>query len=102
MTSSYPMSHALRDVAATAEERRAALEFEEQERAEQRRIKIESQTSPLNSPQERIRIWEELHRLRLPQRAEHKLVHVIAMQTALTVAQIQQEQQRRATPHGTL
>jgi hypothetical protein len=80
----------------TTMERRAAIEREAQERAAERQQRIASQCSPLHGPIERIRIWEELHGLALPRSPTHKLVRVIAMQTELTVRQVQEEQQRRA------
>lgn len=98
MISNRPLSHALHALVASDAERRAAVEMEEQERAAVRQQELQSQTSPLNDPQERIRIWEQLHALRLPIDAGHKLVHLIAMQTQLTIHQVQQEQQRRVHP----
>lgn len=79
-----------------AADRRAQVQREEQERAAERDKQIASQRSPLNEPQERIRIWEQLHGLRLPLAATHKLVRVIARQTELTVQQVHDEQLRRA------
>jgi hypothetical protein len=80
----------------TAEERRAAVIRADQEQAASRLERLASQTSPLNDPEERIRIWEKLHDLRLPRSADHNLVRVIAEQTDLTVQLVQQEQRRRA------
>ena len=54
------------------------------------------QSSTLNTPQERIRIWEQLHAITLPRDAAHRLIGVIAAQTGLTTAQIREEQQQRA------
>jgi uncharacterized protein YmfQ (DUF2313 family) len=88
------------DIAAgfgTTADRRAAVEREQQERAAERSKQLASQVSPLNEPQERIRIWERLHGLNLPVAASHKLVRVIATQTDLTIQQVQDEQKRRAT-----
>lgn len=77
-------------------DRRAAVQREEAERAAERKEQIASQSSPLNSPEDRIRIWERLHALTLPQSSTHRLVRVIAMQTELSVQQVQEEQRRRA------
>lgn len=77
-------------------DRRAAVQREEAERAAARKEQIASQSSPLNSPEDRIRIWERLHALTLPQSSTHRLVRVIAMQTELSVQQVQEEQRRRA------
>jgi hypothetical protein len=79
-----------------ANERRAAALRAEQERAELRTSKIEAQASPFTTPQERIRLWEDLHGLRLPVNADHRLVRVIATSTALTVREVQDEQVRRS------
>jgi hypothetical protein len=74
---------------------RAAVQRAQEERTQQRDRELAAQASPLNEPQERIRIWERLHALRLPLAPEHKLVRVIATQTELTVLQVREEQQRR-------
>ena len=79
-------------------DRRAAVQREEAERAAERKEQIASQSSPLNSPADRIRIWERLHALPLPTSSTHRLVRVIATQTELSVQQVQEEQRRRATP----
>lgn len=76
-------------------ERRAAVQRVDEERALARRQELDLQTSPINAPQERIRIWERLHALRLPTSATHPLVEVIAAQTELTLRDIKEEQQRR-------
>ena len=79
-------------------DRRAAVQREEAERAAERKEQIASQSSPLNTPEDRIRIWERLHALALPRSATHRLVRVIATQTELSVQQVQEEQRRRAAP----
>lgn len=78
-------------------EHRRRVQQATQERAAQRGIEIESQTSPVKNARERIQIWERLHALRLPSAPGHVLVHVIAKQTRLSVGQVREEQQRRAT-----
>jgi hypothetical protein len=84
------------DPSATAIERRAqalhAAELRTQERARQ----LEQQCSPMLSAEERIRLWEQLHALRLPRSGTHKLVELIATQTDLSLPQVHAEQQRRA------
>lgn len=77
-------------------DRRAAIQRADQERADLRRSQIEAQAAPATTPQERIRLWEDLHGLRLPRNADHKLVRVIARDTALTPRQVNEEQLRRA------
>jgi hypothetical protein len=80
-----------------ADERRAAVQQAEEERARLRHLRIEAQSSPFSTPQERIRLWEELHSLSLPRDRGHRLVRVIASQTALTLQDIHDEQARRAS-----
>jgi len=63
---------------------------------ERRQQALIEQASALNSPQARIRIWEQLHAITLPRDAAHRLIGVIAAQTGLTAAQIREEQQQRA------
>ncbi len=76
-------------------ERRAAAIRAEEERAQLRHSRIEAQSSPYATPQERIRLWEELHGLALPRDHDHRLVGVIATHTALTVKDVHDEQTRR-------
>lgn len=77
-------------------EHRRKVQQAASERAAERDSNLESQASPTKEPQERIEIWERLHALRLPRAAAHVLVPVIARQTRLTVAQVHEEQLRRA------
>ena len=86
-----PFSNAAMD----AGDRRAAIEHAEAERAQLRRSKIEAQGSPMTTPAARIRLWEDFHGLQLPRNAGHKLIDVIARDTALTVLDVQEEQLRR-------
>jgi hypothetical protein len=77
-------------------ERRAAILHAEQERAAARRLQLEALASPNSLPEERIRLWEQLHSLNLPRDAQHKLLSIIARDTALTLAEVQDEQLRRS------
>jgi|JRYI01.1.fsa_nt_gb hypothetical protein len=79
-------------------DRRAAAIRAEEERAQLRHSRIEAQSSPFATPQERIRLWEELHGLKLPRDRDHRLVRVIAANTALTVQDVHDEQTRRHGP----
>lgn len=88
-----PSSHVL---LGDPKEHRRRVQQAASERAAQRTSELESQASPAKEPRERIGIWEQLHALRLPQASGHVLVRVIAKQTRLTVAQVHEEQQRRA------
>lgn len=78
-------------------DRRLAVERAEKERVAERNLRIEAQSSPLLTPQERVQRWEELHGVRLPTDPNHKLVRVIATQTALAIEQVRDEQTRRRT-----
>ncbi|MET0983974.1 MAG: hypothetical protein ABW034_01075 [Steroidobacteraceae bacterium] len=80
----------------TTAERKASAQRRYDEFQAERRKQLDAQASPFNTPEERIRIWEQLHELRLPRDAEHRLVRIIALQTELSVAEVQSEQQRRA------
>lgn len=74
---------------------RLQVERAQQERAALRDSELEAQSSPVKEPRERIETWERLHALRLPRAPDHLLVKVIATQTRLTVAEVQEEQRRR-------
>jgi hypothetical protein len=65
-------------------------------RAQERAQLLERQSSPISTPEERIVLWEQLHVLALPRSAAHPLLALIAQQTALTLEQVRDEQQRRA------
>jgi hypothetical protein len=86
--------------AGTLKERREAVLWEEKEREAERRKQLASQSSPSLTPDQRIRLWERLHGLRLPQSSHHKLVEVIASHTGLSSAEIEAEQQRRLQPRS--
>jgi hypothetical protein len=87
-------------VAGGGVDRRAEVERQQQERAAERQQQIAAQASEFNAPEERIRLWEKLHALPLPRSATHKLLHVIAAQTRLSIQQVREEQQRRASLSG--
>jgi hypothetical protein len=84
------------DPSTTATDRRAQVLRAANERAEERERQREQQRSPMLTPEERIRLWEQLHGLHLPRAANHKLLEVIATQTELSLQQVTMEQQRRA------
>lgn len=77
---------------------RARMKVEELERAERKRVDQLDQRSSLNSPEVRVRAWEKLHALRLPSDPNHPILDVIAVATRLTLAEVQEEQRRRARP----
>jgi hypothetical protein len=81
---------------ATVAEHRLRVQQAEQERAALRATELAEQVAPAREADERIRIWERLHALRLPRSSGHALVTVIATQTCLTIGQVHEEQRRRA------
>src|SRR4051794_33422151 len=81
-----------------AADQRAAVQREESERAAEREKQIQEQASPFKEPHERILLWEQLHDVRLPRSATHRLIRVIAAQTQLSIQQVREEQQRRVAP----
>lgn len=76
-------------------ERRAQIEHEQELAQAERRQQVDAQRSVFSSPQERIRLWEQLHVLKLPYAADHKLLSVIAAQTELSIEDLHEEQARR-------
>lgn len=83
-------------VPGSAAEHRLQVQHAAEERAALRTSELAEQISPANAVEERIRIWERLHALRLPGASGHALVSVIATQTHLTVGEVHEEQRRRA------
>jgi hypothetical protein len=72
------------------------LALEEDARAEQRRLDTAEQRSDLNSADVRIRAWEKLHGLCLPSDPTHPILDVIAIDTRLTFAEVQEVQRKHA------
>ncbi len=64
-------------------------------RAEKRRLALEQLKSTLYSPADRISAWEKLYGLRLPFDAGHPILASIARATALTLAEVGDEQKSR-------
>ena len=81
---------------ATAAEHWRKVQQQDRERAALRASELAAQVSPMRTAEERIRIWERLHGLRLPSTLAHALVKVVATQTHLTVGEVHAEQQRRS------
>ena len=77
---------------------RARIARRQAEAAEIRQRELIEQTSIINPPDVRIRIWERLHEITMPRDASHRLLRVIAAQTGLTMAEVQAEQHNRANP----
>jgi hypothetical protein len=81
------------DIASDYRRRRA---LEERERAELKHIDLETQCSPLNSADLRIRAWEKVHRLSIPSDPDHPVLVAIAAATQLTLVEVQNEQRLRS------
>ncbi len=78
---------------------RERLQRQQAEAVEQRARELAEQTSTLNTPSDRIRIWERRHGLPLPTDPSHRLLQVVASGTGLTLEVVRAEQrQRRAQP----
>jgi transcription elongation GreA/GreB family factor len=74
--------------------RERAAEIKAENEAQRHRAKSE-QSSDRYTAEERIRLWESLHGAQLPRDANHPVLTVIAVNTALTLAQVRAEQQHR-------
>ncbi len=79
-------------------DRRAQAEHEQQQRLLDRQQQIGQLTSPLRTPEERIRLWEKLHSLNMPRSPTHKLLRIIADQTELSLEQVLEVQRRSYAP----
>ena len=79
-------------------DRRAQFEHEQQQRLVERQQQVALLSSPLSSADERIRLWEKLHALALPRSPTHKLLPIIAQQTAIDLAEVLEVQQQRFAP----
>jgi hypothetical protein len=75
---------------------RARLERQQAEAAEKRERALTDQRSPQNTPEVRVRIWEQLHQVRMPKSPEHAILQVIAKQTGLDLSEVKAVQQLRA------
>ncbi len=77
---------------------RARIERDLLEAAERRTRALIDQRAPENSPEVRVRAWEKLHQVRLPKSPEHAVLLVIAQQTGLILADVQEVQRLRTQP----
>jgi hypothetical protein len=68
------------------------------EALEQRRRELAEQASDANTPAARIRIWERLHQIALPRNPAHRVLHVIAANTGLSLEEVLAEQRQRTMP----
>lgn len=72
------------------------LAAEAAEKAAKRRIELEALRSDLKSPEQRILEWERVHQLRLPLTPNHPILDVIAVDTRLTLEQVEAVQKQAA------
>lgn len=63
---------------------------------EQWQKQLAEQSSVLNSPSDRIRIWEQRHQIPLPRDPRHRLIKLIAANTGLSAEEVYAEQRLRA------
>jgi DNA topoisomerase VI subunit B len=99
MTEQRPFHGAVPDPGSLAD-RRAQAEHEQEQRRQERQQQIALLTSPLSTPEERIRLWEKLHALNLPRSPTHKLLRIIADQTELSLEQVLDVQSRSFAPRS--
>jgi hypothetical protein len=85
--------HAISDPGSLVD-RREQFEHEQQQRIEERKQQVALLSSPL-SADERIRLWEKLHALALPRSPTHKLLPIIAQQTAIALSEVLEVQRQR-------
>lgn len=57
---------------------------------------LAEQSSVLNSPSDRIRVWERRHQIDLPRDPGHPLIKLIAANTGLSAEEVYAEQRLRA------
>jgi predicted PhzF superfamily epimerase YddE/YHI9 len=81
-----------------SDEFRARVLRQQEEQQERRQLDLAEQSSALNTPDARIRIWERLHEVRMPRDPAHSLMKVIASGTGLTLEQVHEEQRQRLLP----
>lgn len=75
---------------------RRRREIDVEARLERKRQDVAQQTSELNSPDARIRAWEQVHALQMPSNPKHPILELIASATQISLAQVRQEQRNRA------
>jgi hypothetical protein len=66
------------------------------EALEQWQKQLAEQSSTLNSPSDRIRVWERRHQIELPRDPGHRLIKLIAANTGLSAEDVYAEQRLRA------
>jgi hypothetical protein len=75
---------------------RARMTMLQVEAREHWQKQLVEQSSVLNSPAERIRVWERRHQIDLPRDPGHRLIKLIAADTGLSAEDVCAEQRLRA------
>lgn len=78
----------------------ARFERQQLEAAQRREQALHEQSSPANSAEQRVRIWERLHQVRMPKDPAHAILAVIAKQTSLQLIDVQEVQRLRLVPQA--
>jgi len=74
---------------------RARMERQLFEANERRERALIDQRSAENTPEQRVRIWERLHQVRMPKSPDHNILTVIAQQTGLKLSEVRDVQLSR-------
>ena len=72
------------------------LAAQAQANAAKRQLEFEELRSDLNSPEQRVRVWEKVHGLSLPRDPEHPILDLIATKTRLTLQEVREVQRKYA------
>lgn len=80
---------------------RARIERAQLDAEERRAQSFFEQRSATNTPAQRVRAWEQLHQMRLPKDPAHAVLKVVAKQTGMAVADVQEVQRQRVRPPQT-
>ncbi len=94
--SEHPIQASPKHAADLIVDTRRRIALEQAEAVERRQGELAEQTAMRNTPETRIRVWERLHGLVLPVKADHPLLEVVARNTDLTMEQIHEEQRQRS------
>ena len=87
-------------VADTNTDYRGRIKKQAAEALKQRQHDRAEQISESNSPAARIKIWEGLHQIVLPQDSNHRVLRIVAARTGLSIEQIRTEQRERMQSAG--
>ncbi len=94
--SEHPIQASPKHAADLIVDTRRRIALEQAEANERRLGELAEQTAMRNTPEMRIRVWERLHGLVLPLKADHPLLEVVARNTELSLDQVKVEQRQRA------